>query len=65
MACPVHSLLSTGDIRPLVNQPGQRQDPEALVWGPGWGPGDGDRLRVAALWEREVGLRGWGHVAVL
>lgn len=39
MARPVHALLSAGDIRPLLRQPGQRQDPEVLVWGPGWGLG--------------------------
>lgn len=63
MTRPVHILLSRGEIRPLLNQPGQRQNPEALGWGPGWGPGDGDRLRVVALreWKRSgpgVGPRG-------
>ena len=65
-ARPVHALLSTGDIRPLLSQPGQQQDPEVLVWGPGWGPGDGDRLHVVALWERkQSGYGRGGHVAVL
>lgn len=56
---PVHILLSSGEIRPLLNQPGQRQDPEALGWGPGWSPGHGDRLRVVTLRERkQSGSRG-------
>lgn len=60
MARPVHALLSAGDIRPLLSQPGQRQDPEALVWGPGWGLGGGDRLHAVTLWERRQSGYGRG-----
>ena len=63
MARPVHALLSAGDIRPLLSQPGQRQDPEALVWGPGWGLVGGDRLHAVTLWERRQS--GYGSDLIL